>query len=146
MKDVSTKLPGAVIVGLVLAVVLDTFVQIAWKVTISSVPLDSSLTVAAIGLLSRPLFYATMLAFGAQLWNWLRVLARADLSFVQPLTALSYITVLVFSSRWLHEHIAPTKVAGVSLILAGVYFISRTPFQTNPPDKRQHAAPASIRP
>ena len=38
-----------------------------------------------------------MVALVAQLANWLWVLAQADLSFAQPITALSYITVLAFS-------------------------------------------------
>jgi drug/metabolite transporter (DMT)-like permease len=134
MKSGATKLPGAVIVGLVLAVVLDTIIQITWKVAVSGVPRDAPLAVAMVGVLSSPFFYAAMLAFGAQLWNWLRVLARADLSFAQPFTALSYITVLGLSSRWLHEHVSPAKGVGVSLILVGVFFISRTPFRTNHPD------------
>jgi drug/metabolite transporter (DMT)-like permease len=134
MKSGATKLPGAVIVGLVLAVVLDTIIQITWKVAVSGVPRDAPLAVATVGVLSSPFFYAAMLAFGAQLWNWLRVLARADLSFAQPFTALSYITVLGLSSRWLHEHVSPAKGVGVSLILVGVFFISRTPFRTNHPD------------
>ena len=137
MKDVETKLPGAVIVGLILAVVLDTIIQITWKVSVSGVPRDASLAVATAGVLSSPFFYAAMLAFGAQLWNWLRVLARADLSFAQPFTALSYITVLGLSSRWLHEHVSPSKGVGVFLILAGVFFINRTPFRTYHPDGRE---------
>ena len=71
-----------------------------------------------------------MLAFGAQLFNWVRVLARADLSFAQPFTALSYISVLAISAHSLHENISTAKVLGVALILLGVFFISRTPFRT----------------
>jgi hypothetical protein len=38
MKRAQTKLPGAVVVGLMLAIVLDTFIQIAWKLAVSHVP------------------------------------------------------------------------------------------------------------
>ena len=60
----------------------------------------------------------------------MRVLARADLSFAQPFTALGYITVLAISAHSLHEQISAPKVLGVALILLGVFFISRTPFRT----------------
>ena len=46
------------------------------------------------------------------------------------ITSLSYITVLWFSVTWLGEQIDPLKIAGILLILAGVWFISRGPHHT----------------
>jgi drug/metabolite transporter (DMT)-like permease len=145
MKRAQTKLPGAVVVGLMLAIVLDTFIQIAWKLAVSHVPGDASLAATARGAFSSPLFYAAMLAFGAQLYNWLRVLARADLSFAQPFTALSYISVLAISSHSLHENISASKMFGVVLIFLGVFFISRTPFYTANASGRDQANPNLLR-
>jgi drug/metabolite transporter (DMT)-like permease len=119
LKGPRHKIPASVLAGLALAIVLDTVIQALWKI-------------AAVGggVLSSPYFYAAMAAFAAQLLNWLRVLARADLSFAQPFTAISYVTVLAFSSRFLHEAMPASKLAGVALILLGVFFISRTPAKT----------------
>ena len=69
--------------------------------------------------------------FVAQLINWLRVLEMSDLSYSQPITSLSYITVLWFSVSWLGEQLDPLKIAGILLILAGVWFISRGPHHSN---------------
>jgi len=146
MKRVPTKLPGAVVVGLILAIILDTFIQITWKLSVSHVPADASASATIRGALASPLFYAAMLAFGAQLFNWVRVLARADLSFAQPFTALSYITVLAISCRSLHESLSVSKMAGVALILVGVFFISRTPFRTTGADDHNPANLDSPRP
>jgi drug/metabolite transporter (DMT)-like permease len=146
MKQVPTKLPGAVVVGLVLAIVLDTFIQIAWKLSVVHVPVDASVIATIRGALSSPLFYAAMLAFGAQLFNWMRVLARADLSFAQPFTALSYISVLAISCHSLGENLSVSKLFGVALILVGVFFISRTPFRTTGNDRRTPAIPDPLRP
>ena len=77
-----------------------------------------------------PLFYLAMLGFAAQLFNWTRVLAKADLSFAQPITALSYISVLAISRLALHEAMSSTKLTGVILILAGVAFISQSSAST----------------
>lgn len=132
MNAAPTKLPGAVIVGLVLAVVLDTFVQITWKMSVADLPANAPFAAVVAGAMATPLFYLAMLAFGAQLFNWMRVLARADLSFAQPFTALSYILVLAISGHSLHEHISATRIAGVVLILGGVFLISRTPYLTAP--------------
>lgn len=130
MKRAHTAVPGAVVVGLVLAVVLDTVIQISWKLAVAPVSGDASLAAIARRVFSSPLFGAVVLGFGAQLYNWLRVLARADLSFAQPFTALSFISVLAISSRSLHENISPAREFGVLLIFLGVFCISRTPFQT----------------
>ena len=141
-----TKLPGAVVVGLILAIILDTFIQITWKLSVSQVPADASVSATIRGALANPFFYAAMLAFGAQLFNWMRVLARADLSFAQPFTALSYISVLAISCHSLGENLSVSKLFGVALILVGVLFISRTPFRTTGNDRRTPAIPDPLRP
>ena len=146
MKRTPPKLPGAVVVGLILAFVLDTFIQITWKLAVSPVPADASVVATTRGALSSPLFYAAMLAFGAQLFNWVRVLARADLSFAQPFTALSYISVLAISCHSLQESLSVSKLFGVALILLGVFFISRTPFRTAGADGHKPADLDSPRP
>jgi drug/metabolite transporter (DMT)-like permease len=125
-----SKIPQSLIVGIVLAIVLDTVIQIFWKLAVCDVPDNASLVSTAFVALGNGYFYLAMLAFAAQLFNWLRVLAQADLSFAQPFTALSYITVLAISSYSLHEQIGLARMLGVALILLGVYLISRTSHST----------------
>ncbi len=141
MKGGPINLPRAVMAGLAAAVVLDTTAQVAWKLAVSAVPRRASLAAAAAQGASSPSFFAAMAALGAQLYNWIRVLARADLSFAQPITALGYVTVLAISGRWLHEPMPAPKLIGVGLILAGVFCISRTPLRTTRPasGRRTHA-------
>ena len=126
------KVPLAVVAGLMLAIALDTAIQVLWKLSVAGVAADASAYAAASAALSNRYFYLAMVCFVGQLFNWLRVLARADLSFAQPFTALSYITVLTISSHSLHERISLTRMGGVALILLGVYFISRTSHCTLP--------------
>ncbi len=98
---------------------LDTVVQLLWKVAATDFePLVITLVVVI---------------FIAQLINWLRVLQMSDLSYSQPITSLSYITVLWFSVTWLGEQLDALKIAGILLILAGVWFISRGPHHSNAP-------------
>ena len=144
MNRIPTKLPGAVVVGLVFAIVLDVFVHTMWKLAVTGIPEDASVTTTVRAAISSPLFFAAMLAFGAQLFNWLRVLARADLSFVQPATALSSIAVLAVSSYSLHENISAAKMFGVALILVGVFLISRTPFHTSGAARRDSPPPGLL--
>jgi len=127
-----TKVPPRVIVGLVATVVLDTVIQLTWKMAVSHLPEDAGPYAILTGALSRPVFYVAMGVFAVQMINWLTVLKHADLSYAQPFTALSYISVLALSAHSLHETVSPTKILGVGLILIGVFFISRTPFRTPP--------------
>ena len=130
MRPSARPLPWSVIAGLALAVILDTFVQIAWKQSMAAVPTDHGLVAGMLAAAHSPLFYLAMLGFAAQLFNWTRVLAKADLSFAQPITALSYISVLAISRLALHEAMSSTKLTGVILILAGVAFISQSSAST----------------
>ncbi|HZP58837.1 MAG TPA: EamA family transporter [Opitutaceae bacterium] len=141
MRKRRTQIPRAAVAGLVIAVVLDTIAQVAWKRSVADVPAAASFAVVARTVLGNPYFYGAMLAFGAQLYNWVRVLALVDLSFAQPFTALSYLTVLAISRRALHEDLSAGKIVGVGLILAGVFFISRTPFRTHETGTTSRALP-----
>lgn len=130
MKPAARKIPAAVVGGLITAIALDTVIQVTWKQAVVGIPADASVTAIAGAAGASPFFYVAMVAFAAQMFNWLRVLKRADLSFAQPFTALGYVSVLAISSHSLHENVSTTKVAGIALILVGVFFISRTPFRT----------------
>jgi drug/metabolite transporter (DMT)-like permease len=90
-------------------------VQLLWKLG------ASQLNVALLALVGA--------LFACQLWNWLRVLRLADLSYAQPLTSLSLISVLAFSVLYLGERLDAPKIAGIALIIAGVWLISRGPHQ-----------------
>jgi drug/metabolite transporter (DMT)-like permease len=126
-----TKVPVTVLVGLCLAIVLDTAVQLCWKIAVMHVPECSSWTTIAILIFQQPLFYAAMIMFLGQFFNWMHVLSKADLSFAQPITALGYVSVCGLSALWLHEMISPLHLLGITLILVGVYFISQTEHNTS---------------
>ena len=124
------KIPPAVLARLVLAIALDTAIQISWKLAVSGIPEAASALHTIAAACANPYFYFAMLAFGAQLVNWIHVLDQADVSFAQPFTALSYVTVLGLSSHSLHEKITAVKIAGVGMIFIGVFCISRTAYRT----------------
>jgi len=52
------------------------------------------------------------------------LMAKSDISFLWPLTALSFVFT-TFSAIWfLHEHVAPARWIGVVFIMIGAGFIS----------------------
>jgi len=52
-------------------------------------------------------------------------LAWADLSFVLPLTAVSYITGAIFAQAFLHEPVSLTRWVGTILITLGVVVVGK---------------------
>jgi drug/metabolite transporter (DMT)-like permease len=129
-SKVGLSIPREVWFGLGLAILLDTGVQLCWKSAVLHVPESATWIETAVLTLRQPLFYVAIAMFLAQFVNWMRVLSKADLSFAQPITSLSYISVCSLSVLWLHEVVPPGRLLGMALILAGVWFVSQTEHNT----------------
>src|SRR5262245_45409214 len=117
--------------GLALAIALDTMTQLCWKSAVGHIPETASLFSGVVYLFTVPLFHLTLLLFLLQFLNWMVVLTQADLSYAQPITALSYVTVNAASMILFHEHLSRLRLVGLTLILLGVWFISRTSHRTS---------------
>lgn len=116
--------------GLALAIALDTIAQLCWKFAAGQVPDTIGLWQSVVYILSEPLFHAVLLLYFLQFFNWMIVLAHADVSYAQPITALSYVTVSGASMPLFHERLSPLRLIGLVMILLGVWFISRTSYRT----------------
>src|SRR4051794_10392583 len=95
----------AVALGLPLAILLDTVIQLLCKLAISSLPSTSSLWVAAGHLIDQKVIFVVALLMVGQLVNWLWVLDSAELSFALPMTSLSFVSVCVLSNIYFDESI-----------------------------------------
>ncbi len=60
----------------------------------------------------------------------LALLSRADLSFVLPVTSISYVLIAITGHWVLGEHISPTRWAGILVITTGVVLVGETPPRT----------------
>jgi drug/metabolite transporter (DMT)-like permease len=112
--------------GLLAAVALDTVLQLTWKTTVLETPAGASPWATLGSVFSNPLFIGVIAIMTLQFFNWLTVLAQADLSYAQPIVALSYATVPILSVLVLGETVDLVQIAGVALVIAGVWFISQT--------------------
>lgn len=56
---------------------------------------------------------------------WLLVLSRVPVSFAYPMLSLGYILNAIAAHYWFHEELNFTKIAGIFVIMGGVYLISR---------------------
>ena len=131
--------------GLALTIVMDTLAQLSWKFAVEQVPNTIELWQSVIATLSEPLLYVALLLYILQFFNWMIVLSHADLSYAQPITALSYVTVSGASSALFHEHLSLLRLVGLVMILLGVWFISRTSHRTTGTVSGQPAQPEALR-
>ena len=120
------RVPVRLVIGLAVAIALDTGLQLVWKTGIAGLPDTSSVWDTLIAIALNPIFILIAVFMGAQLVNWLKVLDHADLSYAKPFTSLSYVTVCVLSVLLLGEHIAPLQIVGILVVVAGVWCVSQT--------------------
>lgn len=57
---------------------------------------------------------------------WVLAVSRAQLSFVYPFMALSYVLVALFSLLLFKEDVTALRWAGIAVICAGVFLVSRS--------------------
>jgi drug/metabolite transporter (DMT)-like permease len=124
--SVRKKFPTRLAAGLFLAIVIDTALQLVWKTAALSLPDDGSLWLNVQAVLHNPLFIFVILLMACQFFNWLMVLGDADLSYAQPVTSLSYVSVFFLSVLYLKEAADLIQITGIIFVVAGVWFISQT--------------------
>lgn len=108
---------------LAIAIALDTAGQLLWKLAAMRLPSSVSPGVLLRAVAHDPLPLLVVGVFVLQLANWLLVLERVDLSYAQPLTALSYVSVGLLSAWFFGERLDVHKGVGVLLVLAGVALV-----------------------
>jgi drug/metabolite transporter (DMT)-like permease len=124
------KVPRMVWLGLSITIALDTVVQMVWKSAVLAVPRSAGFQETMHTLAAQPMFYLLLTLFGAQFICWILLLSRADLSYAQPITALSFVSVAACSVVFLGEKVGVMRMGGIAMILAGVWFISITNHHT----------------
>ena len=117
--------PYKVVFGLALIIGMDTFVQLLWKMAAVTLPETPSWQTIEV-LLHQPLFLVVIGMMLCQLFVWLIVLGEADLSFAQPFFSLSRVTVCLAGAYFLQERVSAGQAAGIVLVCAGAWCISRT--------------------
>jgi drug/metabolite transporter (DMT)-like permease len=66
----------------------------------------------------------------------LMLISKADVSFVWPLTSLSFVVTTIAAKMYLHEYVSPLRWAGVCLIMMGAGLITWT-------EKQQSTTPTA---
>ncbi len=99
-----------------LAILIDTALQLVWKSAVLSLPNNGSPWLNVQAILQNPLFLFVIFLMACQFFNWLLVLHNADLSFAQPVTSLSYVSVFFLSVLLLKEAVDLLQMTGILLV------------------------------
>ncbi len=83
--------------------------------------------------LKNPWIIAGILCLLGFMASYMTALSWADLTFVLPATAFGNVVIALLSKFWLHEHISPSRWAGIALIVLGVGFVANGPSRTEHP-------------
>ena len=65
--------------------------------------------------------------------SYMTALSFADLTYVLPATAISYVVMALLSLFWLHERVSLQRWAGIALITMGVGLVAGGPSRTEHP-------------
>lgn len=91
---------------------------------IASIRLDNAFDFL-IKAFSSPLLWIGILIFTINLFLWITVLSRVDLSVAKVVCSTSYIFVPILAMIFLHEDMNLTRWVGIAFIIAGIYLVSQ---------------------
>jgi drug/metabolite transporter (DMT)-like permease len=81
-------------------------------------------------VLDDPYILLGILSLLIFMWSYMTALSFADLSYVMPATAMSYVLMTLLSIFWLHEHVTPGRWSGILFIVIGVGLVAGEPWRT----------------
>ena len=76
-------------------------------------------------IFTNPYLLGGLISLGIGFLLWLVVLSRLKLSVAIPFTSINYILILLFSWLFLKETISAIQLAGVAVIIAGLFLVTR---------------------
>jgi len=80
--------------------------------------------------LADPFIILGIIALIIGMAGYMSALSFADLSYVLPATAISYVVMVLLSIVWLHEHVRQQRWIGVAFIVLGVGIVAGGPSRT----------------
>lgn len=100
--------------------------QILWKVGVKGIGIINSFSIEGILQIGcNPYIIAGLICYGLGTIFWLIALSRADLSYVYPFIALTFVIIFIASSLLFHEPISLQKLSGAVIIIIGILVLVR---------------------
>lgn len=113
----------ALILALV-CVLLSSAAQIAMKHGMTAPAANADVGTTYMQALTSPMVWLGLALYGASAVLWLWVLSRLDVSVAYPLVSLGFVLTLALGVLWLGEPFSWLRVAGCTLIVAGVSLLA----------------------
>ena len=76
-------------------------------------------------VITNPFVLMGLLCYVVSAVVWLLVLSRVPVSYAYPMLSMGYIINVVAAHYWFQEEISLNKIAGILIIITGVYLLSR---------------------
>jgi multidrug transporter EmrE-like cation transporter len=111
-------------------VLLNAFAQLALKASVSDtgvINLDlQSLFSSAGTLASNVWLWFGLICYAISVVVWILALSRVDVSIAYPMLSIGYIVNAVLAWQLFGEPMSLGKVAGIGIIIVGVYVLARS--------------------
>jgi drug/metabolite transporter (DMT)-like permease len=111
---------------LVAGVVLSSLGSIFLKLGATHVDHSSGLITAVTQALTQWRLYFGAFCYFIPVVIWIYMLKRIDITYLQPLFALIYVTTPLLAIPMLQETISGARWAGIAVILIGIVIVART--------------------
>ena len=112
------------------AVLLNTAAQIVLKMGMKSIGhfefTSNSIAPILLKMAQNPYILGGVSLYVFSLGAWLMTLSRVEVSLAYPLTSLGYVFTALVGYYVLHENMGIMRIAGILVIMIGVYLVTRS--------------------
>jgi len=112
-----------------ICMVLNTVAQLLLKQTMNTIGAFSfnvkDLVPVAFKLMINPYLIMGLVCYVLSMVLWLGVLSRMEVSIAYPLTSIAFILTAIGAAIFFGEHVSMIRIAGIVVIITGIYLISK---------------------
>lgn len=114
------------IVIIIVGIAFASLGQILWKIGMNGIGVIDNFTFTHfLMLISNAYVLSGLICYAVGTLFWLVALSRADLSFVYPFIALTFVVIFIASSLFFHEQISLQRITGAVIIIVGIIVLVR---------------------
>ncbi len=110
---------------ILISLTLGSIAQLFLKVGMSNFGSISNALTAFIAVFEPFVFLGLIIYFLSSI-TWIIAISKTDISYAYPFISLSYVIVAILGWLFLNEKISFLRIIGISIIMIGVYIISKS--------------------
>ena len=86
----------------------------------------SNILQSIVAMATNLYLWSAMFCYGVSIFLWMTVLSRVETSYAVPFQSLGFVVVAIAGYFLFSENMSLLRIAGILVICAGVYLISRS--------------------